>query len=157
MGIPFEEKKLSSKLLHGGYGNTWLWVAKLYYTSFHIICLDYYKKTKHCLDPSKIANKYYILDTPPSEKRERIPIQIDYPVYAFRLELRMDGYSGWMRHWFLTFVGQNMHHWPKKSHSFALNCGWSQFGLALINGSLARVLHREGDNAVRWIRALAWI
>ena len=89
-----------------------------------------------------------------------LPIQIDYPVHAFRLELsevRMDGHSGWMRLWFLTVVGQNMHDWPKKSHSFALNCGWSQFGLALINGSLARVLHREGDNAVRWIRALAWI
>ena len=96
----------------------------------------------------------------PRKKRENIPIEIDYPVHAFRLELsevRMDGHSGWMRLWFLTIVGQNMHDWPKKSHSFNINCGWSQLGLALINGSLARVLHREGDNAVRWIRALAWI
>ena len=136
------------------------WVAKLYYYSYHIICLDYYTKTKHGLVPSKIANKCYISDTPPSGKREKIPIQNDYPVHAFRLELsevRMDGHSGWMRLWFLTVVGQNMHRWPKKSHSFALNCGWNQFDLALINGSLARVLHREGDNAVWWIRALAWI
>ena len=89
------------------------------------------QKIRAWVDPSPIIRAM------PERKRffsltPSLPIQIDYPVHAFRLELsevRMDGHSGWMRLWFLTVVGQNMHDWPKKSHSFALNCGWNSLVL----------------------------
>ena len=48
------------------------------------------QRPEHYLDPSKIAKKdFYTSDTPPSEKRDEIPIQNDYSVYV-----QLNGHSG---------------------------------------------------------------
>ena len=48
------------------------------------------QRPEHYLDRSKIAKKdFYTSDTPPSEKRDEIPIQNDYSVYV-----QLNGHSG---------------------------------------------------------------